>query len=662
MLRISISKTGTPTRTSSFDKREITLGRTAANDLVIAEPGVSGNHARILYLDGELTLIDLDSTNGTFVNGQRIQGPHIVRPGDDIYICAHRLTFETDPGPELAGSRPPSLPPPLGSFPGAGATSGPPPVFPTLPPPTLGDRSHDMPPVAPEDTSSLPPLMSAPDPFPPRLDHEEFPAILPPVADSLPAFPEEPVLPDLPPVLPSYPGSGSSVPRFDPAIAPSLPAFTESPSSVPPSQILDTPGPAKAPSVPSSPLANPALERLYDDTFLALVHEFAAQGQLPSDTPQLRTRVRTRVKELLAPRATEHPDLDTGEIAQKMTDELLDLDRLSVCARSGEDVVLRGPQGVQSVRPEGRSGHAQPVTFSCRRALEHVVRRATGRRFDAEHPVITASTPNGTIVHAIHDVLAPEGPLVLLHGARPASGVTRLDDLVQRRVASAGTAALLRASAQAGLCVLVASTPGADALELCTAVVHANPPNSRQAWVSNIVQPAGTLPGGTIVLHPAAAQLAETDDPRRLLVRAASGLAPDRLWVHDVAGREAADLLVLFGGSRIGGGMTVRASSAHDALERLATLASLGLGGDIAGLRRLVVQTVDLVVVIGRKADGGPVVTHVSEPQMSPAGAPHMQDLIQYDFRGGGWTRTGATPTFLPGLQQQGISVDFNSA
>lgn len=86
MLRITVSKAGDVPRTHVFEKREITVGRTPANDLVIAEPGVSSAHARILFTGSEITLVDLESTNGTFVNGARIQGPWILSPRDEVYI------------------------------------------------------------------------------------------------------------------------------------------------------------------------------------------------------------------------------------------------------------------------------------------------------------------------------------------------------------------------------------------------------------------------------------------------------------------------------------------------------------------------------------------------------------------------------------------------
>lgn len=67
-----------------LDKNELFLGRDLSNDLVINDPEISRRHSR-LYLQGNGYVIeDLGSTNGTFVNGQRLMGPNVLRPGDVI--------------------------------------------------------------------------------------------------------------------------------------------------------------------------------------------------------------------------------------------------------------------------------------------------------------------------------------------------------------------------------------------------------------------------------------------------------------------------------------------------------------------------------------------------------------------------------------------------
>jgi cardiolipin synthase len=59
-----------------------TIGRAEENDVVISDPLVSRYHARLVLNAGICTLTDLDSGNGSFVNGERITGEKRLRPGD----------------------------------------------------------------------------------------------------------------------------------------------------------------------------------------------------------------------------------------------------------------------------------------------------------------------------------------------------------------------------------------------------------------------------------------------------------------------------------------------------------------------------------------------------------------------------------------------------
>src|ERR687892_267511 len=63
--------------------RELTLGR-EDTDVVLDDPGVSRRHAA-LRLEGDGVVVeDLGSSNGTFVNGRRIDGPVEIGEGDDV--------------------------------------------------------------------------------------------------------------------------------------------------------------------------------------------------------------------------------------------------------------------------------------------------------------------------------------------------------------------------------------------------------------------------------------------------------------------------------------------------------------------------------------------------------------------------------------------------
>jgi len=68
----------------AVDLAGATVGRGAENPIPIPDDGLSRVHARVTHEDGIYWLTDLESTNGTFVNGARLSAPHPLRGGDTI--------------------------------------------------------------------------------------------------------------------------------------------------------------------------------------------------------------------------------------------------------------------------------------------------------------------------------------------------------------------------------------------------------------------------------------------------------------------------------------------------------------------------------------------------------------------------------------------------
>ncbi len=73
----------------------ITLGRRATNDVCIPDLSVSGNHATITIHNDKVVLQDLNSTNGSYVNGQVIQRT-TLHPGDEIILGKILLNVSSD--------------------------------------------------------------------------------------------------------------------------------------------------------------------------------------------------------------------------------------------------------------------------------------------------------------------------------------------------------------------------------------------------------------------------------------------------------------------------------------------------------------------------------------------------------------------------------------
>ncbi len=77
-----------PSKTTAFEitKPESMIGRLAPVDILIPGDGVSGRHARIVTEGGELVIEDLGSTNGTYVNGKKIDRPTQLNDGDEVRL------------------------------------------------------------------------------------------------------------------------------------------------------------------------------------------------------------------------------------------------------------------------------------------------------------------------------------------------------------------------------------------------------------------------------------------------------------------------------------------------------------------------------------------------------------------------------------------------
>jgi hypothetical protein len=73
----------------------LTIGRAEDNDLALGDDEfASAHHARIESQRDGVWILDLDSTNGTFVNGKRLDGRRSLKPGDVVQIGDTELRFE----------------------------------------------------------------------------------------------------------------------------------------------------------------------------------------------------------------------------------------------------------------------------------------------------------------------------------------------------------------------------------------------------------------------------------------------------------------------------------------------------------------------------------------------------------------------------------------
>ena len=112
---VTIHEKGGQPRRQEFDKTEVTIGRVQGNDIILPKQNVSKRHSRIVVKDGKFIIVDLKSTNGTYVNGRKIASPMVIKETDKIYIGDFILSAEPSASAAEAAAPPeisPKSPPP----------------------------------------------------------------------------------------------------------------------------------------------------------------------------------------------------------------------------------------------------------------------------------------------------------------------------------------------------------------------------------------------------------------------------------------------------------------------------------------------------------------------------------------------------------------------
>lgn len=97
MAKLILSMDGLVLKEISLDKPRITIGRKANNDIQIDNLAISGQHAAIAVILDDAFLEDLNSTNGTYVNGQSVK-KRVLQDNDVVEMGKYRLKYMLEGG------------------------------------------------------------------------------------------------------------------------------------------------------------------------------------------------------------------------------------------------------------------------------------------------------------------------------------------------------------------------------------------------------------------------------------------------------------------------------------------------------------------------------------------------------------------------------------
>ena len=138
--RLVVRRGPQPNQIYEITKDVTTLGRDITNDIVINDREASRHHLRLVRSGGNITIEDLGSTNGTFVNGKRVSGVTPLQNGDmiglgetvtlgyEIHRAQQGQAPSPSPSPAAPSQQPPvtSTPPPQAEIPSSASPYAPP--------------------------------------------------------------------------------------------------------------------------------------------------------------------------------------------------------------------------------------------------------------------------------------------------------------------------------------------------------------------------------------------------------------------------------------------------------------------------------------------------------------------------------------------------------
>ena len=617
---VILTERGGPTRRLDFDSEEITIGRAEENDICLEKGNISKKHTKVVVKDGKIIVLDLKSTNGTYVNGKKLAGPQAIRPSDKVYIGDFILNVE---------------------------------------PP---DFAEDVPDAAEKAAAA-----------PASADRN---ALAPAEAESAPAA-EAPALPAPPP--PAYAPVPSPVAPAAYVPPPPRDARVASTSPAPRPQFTPAPKPASR-TPPSSATAKqkarPAV-RDYGQT-MSLVHDRLIQAldlrRLDIDAlgkDELRKKTEATVRQIVAAMdGSGELDalLEREELVSDVLNEALGLGPLEIylADESVSEIMVNAPTEVY-VERSGRLERVQK-TFSSPRAVLGVIERIVaplGRHVDESSPLVDARLPDGSRVNAIIPPLALKGPALTIRKFK--RDLLTATDLVGLGALTPAMAEFLETCVKARRNIVISGGTGSGKTTLLNVLAAYIPEGERIVTIEDAAElqlpqehcvrlesrPANIEGKGAVTI--------------RDLVRNALRMRPDRIVVGECRGGEALDMLQAMNTGHDGSLTTLHANSPRDALARLETMVLMsGMDLPLRAIREQVASAVNLILQQQRFPDGTRRISAISEVCGMEGDAIALQDVFRFEQDGfdaegrvvGGFVPTGIVPAFYQDLQQRGVAVN----
>lgn len=598
MFTVKISEKGGAERQSVFEKAEVTIGRIQQNDVVLPKGNVSKHHSRIVLKDGRFLVVDLKSTNGTYVNGKRISTPTVVKPGDKIYIGDFILTVDqqADAQPETteapqhladaggssqkdAPFAPPSIRPRTGSSSNVSVDAAPAKVPSAFSPPSFGPP--------PEPPSAAPSNISMPPPLPRRSSNSEQSVASESAANAfgLGKEPVEQVLTDPPEPIQSFRPAGRA-PEKPPSTGSSANATGSFAHAGDSQQVVGLRRQHAAVPLHVGPGDHGALLAVMQQ----LEHRFnlhlaSVDAMLDANRrAHAQTEVDTIISELSQSGAIGS-DVNLDSVAQLAAREAVGLGCLEALLAddSVSEVCVNGPSDIRIDHGEGLK--KSDLFVSSSRVLTTIARRLIAQTRNEDQSattVLEGTLPYGPRVTVMLTPVAPRGPIIEI---RRMGDAPTLEKLISANRITQEAADLLTRAVASKVNIAVVGELGSGVTTLLGALASEIPEDQRVVCVEDVADLQVTGPD-IVSLTSGSGTLVDA-------IRHSAKLRADRIVVDDIRPADCESALLEIGARPSGSLIGLHVSPGDDPGEPIRRLAQ---GSEAA--KHLVPQVAPLLVGI----------------------------------------------------------------
>jgi pilus assembly protein CpaF len=605
MFLVTLAEKGGGTEQIEFEKNEITIGRLAGNDIVLAKGNVSKYHSKIVSKDGKLIVLDMKSTNGTFVNGKKIAAPQVLRPTDKVYIGDYIINVEPldEPGDVPTGAAE-ELPQDEGYDEGGeGGYEG---------DETYGDEEQ----YEEEEPAPSPHLparsQSLGSPVPDAAKKNNMPASM-----------------------------AAALQRNKRKVDPRIERYTRLQKEIHDRLIeyLDLR------RMDMDRLGDEELWRRTEKAIRDIIDQMDADGELPEDVDR---------EELLTDVINEA--LGLGPLEAFLASE--EISEIMVNHANQIYIEQRG----KLTMSEKTFSSNQAVLGVIERIVAPI-----GRRIDESSPLVDARLKDGSRVNAIIPPLALKGPCITIRKFK--KDALKIQDLIKYKTITAQMAEFLEMCVRARKNIVISGGTGSGKTTTLNIISSFIPEGERiitvedaaelqlpqEHWVQLESRPPNLEGKGAITI--------------RDLVKNCLRMRPDRIVVGECRSGETLDMLQAMNTGHDGSLTTLHANTPRDAIARLETMVLMsGMELPVKAIREQIASAVHIIVQQTRFSDGTRKICFITEVSGMEVDIVTLQDIFYYKQDGftddnkvrGRFVASGFVPKFYDDLQRKGIPVNMS--